>query len=312
MEPGSEKAKQIRNAALIALSGNAALSIIKIIAGFLSGSGALVADGVDSMSDTLIAVITLVIVKIITKPADMEHPWGHGRAETVATVALSFIIFFMGGQLVISGSMRFFSGESGTVPSTLALIVTVLSIAGKSLLAWSQYTLGKRADSAMIMANGKNMASDVWISAGVLAGFILTAVTGSMYADIVVEILIGMWVVKTAVSIFMEANQELMDGSTDMEVYKVVLDAVERVEGAYNPHRARMRRIAGFWDIDLDIEVDSHLTVHTTHHIASQVEAQIRTSLETVFDIMVHVEPRGDDGRETYGLSEQDMSLLGK
>ena len=171
--------------------------------------------------------------------------------------------------------------------------------------------LGKRADSAMIMANGKNMVSDVLVSVGVLVGLILTAFTGNVYADVILEMLIGGWVVRTAVGIFMEANLELMDGSSDMELYQVILDAVGAVEGAFNPHRARMRRVAGFWDIDLDIEVDPHLTVMEAHGIATQVEDQIKQRLENVFDIMVHVEPHGDEGVETFGLSAQDMGRLG-
>ena len=274
----------------------------------MSSSGALIGDGIDSSTDVLISIITLVIVRIISKPADKEHPWGHGRAETVATVLLSFIIFFAGVQLIISSASNLFSGVQHFEASVMSVVVTLSSIAGKILLAWSQYVFGKRAGSAMIKANAKNMASDVLISVGVLVGLIISAYTGSAYADTIITILIGAWIIKTAVGIFLEANLELMDGNNDMEPYRIIVRAVNSVDGAANPHHARIRRISGFWDIDFDIDVDPKCTVLEAHAIASKVENEIKQSLENVYDIMIHIEPSGDNALEAFGLSENDMS----
>ncbi len=297
----------IRVAAGVAVAGNAVLAAMKICAGVLSGSGALVSDGIDSSADVIIGVITLVVVRVISKPADVGHPWGHGRAETVTTAFLAFLLFFMGGQLVIGAGARLFSGEHTAAPSFLAVVISLVSIAGKSLLAWFQYMLGRRAGSAMIKANAKNMAADILISAGVLAGLGISAVTGSARADTVISGLIGLWIIKTAVGIFLEANLELMDGNTDTEPYHVIIDAVNAVEGASNPHRARMRSVGGFWDIDFDIDVDPGCTILQAHEIASRVEAEIKNRLENVFDIMIHVEPQGEHITESFGLSEAMM-----
>ena len=304
----SEKNKYIRIAAITAIVGNAVLAILKIVAGALSNSGALIGDGIDSSTDVLISIITLAVVRIISKPADVEHPWGHGRAETVSTVFLSFIIFFAGAQLIINSVSNLFSGTQHFTPSAIAMIATLISIIGKILLAWSQYILGKRANSAMIKANAKNMTSDVLISVGVLAGIVISTYTGSAYADTIITILIGAWIIKTAVGIFLEANLELMDGINDMEPYRVIVRVVNSVEGAANPHHARIRRIAGFWDIDLDIDVDPKCTVFEAHSIALRIENEIKESLENVYDIMIHIEPSGDNTLEAFGLSEKEMS----
>ena len=304
----NDKNKYIRIASITAIAGNAVLAILKIIAGIISMSGALIGDGIDSSTDVCIGIITLIIIRVISKPADAEHPWGHGRAETVATAFLSFIIFVAGAQLIITSVPRLISSEQQVVPSVIAIIVTIISIVGKILLALSQHILGKRADSAMIKANAKNMASDVLISVGVLAGLIISALTGSAHADTIIAILIGAWIVKTAVGIFLESNLELMDGNNDIEPYRKIIEAVNAVEGASNPHRARMRRIAGFWDIDLDVDVNPKCTVLEAHKIASQVEKEIKRRLENVFDIVIHIEPCGDDSEEVFGLSEDDMS----
>ena len=303
-----DKTKYIRAAAMIALAGNSALAALKICVGVFSGSGALTADGVDSSADVLISLITLFVARIISKPADTEHPWGHGRAETVATALLSFVLFFAGAQLIWSSVARMFSGVPQTVPSTEAMGAAVVSIAGKVLLAYSQYAFGKRAGSAMIKANAQNMAGDVFTSLGVLAGLAVSSVTGSGTADAAIASLIGACVIKSAINIFMEANLELMDGSAGTEQYRIVFDAVRSVEGAGNPHRARMRRIAGFWDIDVDIEVNPHITVDKAHSIACRVEHEIKARLENVYYIVVHVEPSGDSVEgESFGLSENGM-----
>jgi len=307
MSTKRSKTEYLRLAAAIAIAGNTVLAILKIVVGLISSSGALVGDGIDSAADVLSGVITLVVVRIVSKPADADHPWGHGRAETVSTVFLSFVIFFAGAQLIISSISNLFSDAQHVVPSATAVVVTIISIVGKILLAWSQFFLGKRADSAMIRANAKNMAGDVLSSVGVLVGLIISALTSSAYADTVIAILIGALIIKTAVGIFREANLELMDGNNDMEPYRIILRAANTVEGASNPHHARIRRVAGFWDIDFDIDVDPHCTVLDAHEIASQVEREIKQSLENVYDIMIHIEPRGDDAVEAYGLSEDEM-----
>jgi cation diffusion facilitator family transporter len=300
-----DKTADVRLAAIIALAGNALLAALKIYAGLASGSTALFGDGVDSSADVLISIVTLAVVRVISKPADAGHPWGHGRAETVMTAFMSFALFFMGAQVIAGAVSELVSGPGSAAPPFFAVVITLVSIAGKTLLACCQYILGRRAGSAMIKANAKNMAGDVLISLGVLAGLWISRITGSSYADAVIAGLIGCWIIRTAVGIFLEANLELMDGSRDTQPYRVVIDAVNAVEGASNPHRARMRRVAGFWDIDFDIDVDPEGTVTQAHDLASQVEEEIKRRLENVFDIMIHVEPGGEHADESFGLTEE-------
>jgi cation diffusion facilitator family transporter len=307
MDNNNKNSRYIRIAALIAIAGNTALAVIKIGAGLLSKSGALLGDGIDSSADVFIGIITLAVVRIISKPADAEHPWGHGRAETVATAFLSFVIFFAGAQLIYGSLADIVSGRQDFEYSIVPVAASLVSIAGKIALAWSQHILGKRANSAMIKANAKNMTGDILISLSALSGIAISNLTGSAYADSIMAILIGLWIIRTAVSIFLEANLELMDGNSDTGPYQVIVEAVNAIEGAARPHRARMRRIAGYWDISFDISVDPKCSIAAAHNIATQVEKEIKKRVENVFDIMVHVEPRGDNADETFGLSEDDM-----
>jgi cation diffusion facilitator family transporter len=304
------KSSLIRAASVTALIGNLILAAIKIGAGLYTGSLAVLGDGIDSSVDVLIAVMALVVSRIISRPADRGHPWGHGRAETVATALLSFLLFFAGAQLILNSATQLLFGEAREAPSKTAIVVTLVSIAGKFFLALIQYSFGKRASSAMLRANAKNMASDVLLSVGVLLGLAFSIKLGIGAIDSATAILVGLWVLKSAVGIFFEANMELMDGSRETEPYQAVFDAVHSIPGAGNPHRTRMRRIAGLWDIDIDIEVAPDLTVSEAHRIATRVEGAIKERVEGIYDIMVHVEPVGDQhAQETegYGLSEQEI-----
>jgi cation diffusion facilitator family transporter len=300
------KARLIRLASITALLGNTFLACIKIVLGLKAGSLAVVGDGIDSSVDVFIAVMSLIVARVISRPADEGHPWGHGRAETIATAVLGCLLFFAGAQLILNSVMNLLSGSSLRVPSPQALIAALVSIAGKAVLAWSQYRFGKKAGSPMLRANGKNMAGDVILSAGVLAGLGLSLWLDLEAADAVMAILVGFWVIKSAAGTFMEVNLELMDGAPDTESYRAVFEAVRSVKGAGNPHRARMRRIAGLWDIDIDIEVKPDLTVMAAHRIAQEVERAIKEKVEGVYDIMVHVEPAGNLENEGYGLSEAE------
>jgi cation diffusion facilitator family transporter len=293
----------IRAASIIAIVGNLLLAALKIGAGLYADSFAVLGDGIDSSMDVLISVMTLIISGVIAKPADKDHPWGHGRAETVATLFLAMILFFAGGQLILSSIRYLIAGTKTEIPGIAALLATVVSIVGKILLAWSQYLFGKKADSAMLKANAKNMAADVLTSVGVLIGLGATILFHIRIIDLIAAILVGHWVIKNAVGIFLETNTELMDGTTSDESYRLLFEAVHSVPGAGNPHRTRMRRIAGFWDIDLDIEVDPSLTITQAHEIANKVENAVKARIEHIFDIMVHVEPAGNKQDESFGLA---------
>ena len=301
------RSRIIRTASITALIGNAALAAVKITAGIFAGSLAVIGDGIDSSMDVLIAIMTLIVARIISRPADEGHPWGHGRAETVATTLLACLLFFAGAQLIISSGKNIIMGVEREIPSLPALIGTIISIAGKLLLAWSQYALGKKANSPMLKANAKNMSADVMLSAGVLAGLGLSMIFKIGVIDSWAAILVGMWVIKSAIGIFMEANTELMDGGSDKIFYQELFEAVRSVSEAGNPHRVRMRKMAGMWDIDIDIEVPPNMTVIEAHWISYKVEKAIKERMENVFDIMIHIEPAGNIENEGYGLSEKNL-----
>jgi cation diffusion facilitator family transporter len=306
----ASRIRLIRIAGVIALLGNLFLCITKLAFGYISGSLAVIGDGIDSATDVGIAVVTLIISGIIARPGDADHPWGHGRAETTATMALAFIIFFAGIELATSSLSQLLHGTVNMSNATAAITAAVISIIGKTILAFSQNILGKKCDSNMILANAQNMKTDIVMSASVLIGLTAATLLKKPVLDPVIAFLVSIWVMKNAILIFSQMNLELMDGNTNTELYKKLFDAVMSVPGVSNPHRARIRKIASRWDIDLDIEVEAQMTVHQAHQIAEQVEQAARTSIPDVYDIMVHIEPAGHSNHhkpEQFGLKESDV-----
>lgn len=306
----SFKTHYIRVAGTIALIGNAALAFIKILLAYFSKSLAVMGDGIDSSTDVLIAIVTLVISAIISRPSDKEHPWGHGRAETTTTLVLSFIIFFAGAQLAIQSVTRLMNPQDAQAIGRGAVIAAIISIAGKTVLALLQFHYGKIADSEMVKANALNMKNDIIMSLGILVGLFLSEQFKLPILDPIIALLVGLWVIKNAAKLFLQVNFELMDGNADNSLYKKLFTAVSSVPDVHNPHKARIRKMASLFDIDLDIEVDPAMTVYDAHEKAEQVEEAIREVIPEAYDILIHIEPLGSDSHqreEKYGLKPEDM-----
>ena len=305
----SERNRELKRASWIGIIGNGLLAVIKIVIGFISGSLAVIGDGIDTLSDVLTYFITLFTTRLISKPPDSKYPYGYRKAETISTKVLSFIIFFAGAQLLISTGTRLFSGEQREMPSIIAIYVTIISIIGKGFLAAWQFKIGKRNDSSMIIANAKNMRNDILISSSVLIGLIFTFVLKMPVLDIITAMFVSLWIIKVAFNIFQETNMELMDGMKDTDMYFKVFKEVDKVKGAHNPHRIRIRKLADVHLIAMDIEVDGSYTVSQAHDIAMEVEARLKENLPNVYDVLIHVEPYGNIKKnEVYGISKANIN----
>jgi cation diffusion facilitator family transporter len=304
----AEREQEIKNASWVGIFGNGFLSVIKIAAGLISGSLAVVADGVDSSSDIITSVITLVTARILTKPPNKKYPYGYYKADTIATKLLSFIIFFAGAQLLITSIKKLISGTVTEMPAKLAIYITVISIVGKLLLAFHQTRTGKRTGSAMLIANGKNMQNDVIISGSVLVGLIFIYILKMPVLDTIFALMVSLWILWVAFNIFRETSLELMDGVKDCTIYDRIFSAIESVEGAHHPHRVRARNIGHKMMIAIDLEVDGDLSLRQAHEIAHKVENAIKANIENIFDVAIHIEPVGNNlEEEEFGIDKNNL-----
>ncbi|MCB2197204.1 MAG: cation diffusion facilitator family transporter [Bacteroidetes bacterium] len=296
----------IKKASWVGIVGNTILAIAKILVGFISGSLAVIGDGIDTATDILTYFITLFAAKIMNKPPNFKFPYGYNRAEAVATKALSFVIFFAGAQLFYTSLLRLINNETTEIPALLAIYVTVFSILSKAGLALYQFKIGKKIESNMVIANAKNMRNDILISASVLVGLIFTHVLHLPILDSITALAVSLWIMKAGFEIFMETSRELMDGTDNPELYYKIFDLVEQV-GAVNPHRVRIRKHSNMYTVALDIEMDGKLSIEQGHQMAKKVENIIKEKLENVYDVLVHVEPKGNEEKEKFGLSRGNI-----
>jgi len=303
--------KQIKIASGIGIAGNAILAFIKGGLGYRAGSLAVFGDGLDSATDVLSFIIILFALKIMAKAPDEQHPYGHHRAEALATLFIAFIILSAGIQLFLTSLAKILTKTASTVPTPLALVASGCSILGKLLLALYQFMVGRTTHSSMLMASARNMLTDLCVSLGVLLGTLLTIILQLPLIDPLLAILISFWIIRTAVHIFLDANTELMEGVKDLSIYQQVFAAVQEVENVFNPHRTRIRKLANLYLIDIDIEVDGKLTVAEGHRLAVAVEEVLRQRIENLYDVAVHVEPKGNiEAEEKYGLSPRAVNGL--
>lgn len=300
----TKRTDRIKRASWIGIIGNSILAVLKIVIGFISGSLAVVGDGIDSATDVLTFFITLVAAKIMNKPPNRTYPYGYNRAETIATKMLSFIIFFAGAQLFFTTLLRLIKNEPHDIPTLLAIYVTIFSMISKAGLAIYQFKAGKKIKSGMLIANGKNMRNDILISSSVFLGLISTKVFNLPVLDLITALAVSIWIIKVAFGIFMETSRELMDGVDDTSLYERIFDAVNEVEGASNAHRVRIRKHANMYVIALDIEVNGNITLNEGHKIAKKVERNIKQKIENTYDVMVHTEPIGNMETEQFGISQ--------
>jgi len=300
--------QKIIRASWWAIIGNTLLAFLKLAAGFISGSFAVIADGIDSVSDIVSSLVVLVAARIIARPPNIKFPYGYKKADTVATKVLSFMIFFAGAQLAFSTLRILVAGTSMETPGRLAIWVTLVSILGKFFLTLLLSRTGKKVESTMLIANAKNMRNDILLSLSVLASLIVTVVLKEPLIDRIIALLISLFIMYTGFKIFMKSNIDLMDGIDNTEVYDKLFQSVRSVEGAHNPHRVRARKIGHYYMINLDIEVDPDLPVKEAHDIAKNVENSIKSNLRNIYDVMVHVEPLGNlEEDEKYGITETEI-----
>ncbi len=290
------------------IGGNALLAFLKLGVGFISGSYAVIADGIDSLSDIVSSAVVLVAARIIARPPNIKFPYGYKKADTVATKFLSFMIFFAGAQLAFSTIKILVAGGTMETPGRLAIWVTVVSIVGKLLLTQLLFRTGKKVESSMLIANARNMRNDIILSLSVLVSLLFSVSLKEPLVDRIIALLISFFIMYEGYLIFMKSNIDLMDGIDNTGVYDKLFESVRSVEGAHNPHRVRARKIGHYYMINLDIEVDPNLPVKQAHDIAKNVENSIKSNLKNIYDVMVHVEPLGNlEEDEKYGITEKEI-----
>ncbi|MEM9423305.1 MAG: cation diffusion facilitator family transporter, partial [Spirochaetota bacterium] len=188
------RASIIRRTSRMSMVGNGILALLKIFAGFLGGSLALLGDGIDSIADATFDIVSLFTAKLLLQAPNARHPWGYGRAEAIATKVLSMLMIFSSLQLLLYSSGKLIQNLAGSegaelsLPGFITLYVSAISVPSKLFLAWYKYRMGKRIQSKLLIADARNMLNDSILSASVLLGLALTLWSGQPVLELLLSL----------------------------------------------------------------------------------------------------------------------------
>ncbi len=284
--------KQKKRVTLIAALVNLLLGSGKIVIGFNGHSEALVADGVHSFSDLLSDLLILVAIKFGSRDADAEHPYGHARFETLATVILGVLLLMVAGGIVWDAMERL-SLDEHLVPDALVMVMAIISIASNEWLYYYTRLVAKRTRSQLLMANAWHHRSDSVSSVVVVAGVVGTQL-GYSFSDSVAAIVVALMVGKTGFSILLGSLQELVDTALPTSQVDQIRTAICSVEGVNAVHSLRTRHMGSEALVDTHILVNPKITVSEGHLIGDAVRSSVMLECEEVADVLVHIDPEDD------------------
>lgn len=282
--------KTATRVSLVSVAGNTVLSLLKLAAGIVAHSGAMISDAVHSASDVLSSFIVIIGVKLSAREADREHPYGHERLECVAAIVLAVVLVMTGAMIGVHAVRQLLSGEETPIPGLLALIAAIVSIAAKEAMYWYTRAYGKKLRSAALMANAWHHRSDALSSVGALAG-ILGARLGVPAMEPVASLVICLFILKAAVDIFHDAVGKMVDRACDAETEQRLAALVLEQPGVLGIDRLQTREFGSRIYVDLEIRADGRLSLYDSHAIAEQVHDRLEAAFPEVKHIMVHVNP---------------------
>jgi cation diffusion facilitator family transporter len=289
----ADQQKRVERGVYYSLGAYIFLSIVKLVSGFVYSSDALIADGLNNATDIIASIAVLIGLKISRKPADEDHPYGHLRAETIASMVASFIMVVIGIEVLISSIKKMFKGVE-TEPSLTAAIIALFGAAVMLGVYFYNMKVARETDSQGLKAAALDNRSDAFVSIGAAVG-ILGAQIGMAWLDPAAAVLVGLIIIKTGWEIFTETSHNLSDGF-DYEEGKEMEHKILDVDGVENVGDLKARKHGNRAIIDVTIKVDPSLNVVESHEITEKIEDAIKEAYN-VESIQVHVEPEDEKNK---------------
>ena len=276
----------------VSIAANLLLSALKLAAGLLARSGAMVSDAVHSASDVLSTVIVMIGVRLSAKASDREHPYGHERLECVAAIVLAVILLITGLFIGWEGVQKIIRADDAplAVPGVIALAAAAVSILVKEAMFWYTRHFARQIDSGALMADAWHHRSDALSSVGALVG-IAGARLGFPVLDPLASVVICIFIGKAAFDIFADAVNKMVDHSCDEQTEEAIRSRVLAHENVRRIDLLRTREFGSRIYIELEISVDGSLPLRDAHAIAERVHDDIESAFPKVKHIMIHVNP---------------------
>lgn len=276
----------------VTIIGNLLLAIIKLFAGFVAHSNAMISDAIHSASDVFSTFVVIIGIKMASKEPDKEHPYGHERMECVAAIVLAVVLFITGLGIGLDALKNIVSAKYNDLqaPGILALAAAVLSIVAKEGMYWYTRHYAKKIDSSALMADAWHHRSDAFSSIGALIG-IAGARLGFSIMDSVASMVIFLFIAKAAYDIFKDAMDKMVDHACDEETEKQIYECVMRNEKVLGIDLLQTRIFGNKIYVDIEIQGDATCTLQEAHDIAEEVHDEIEKHFPKVKHIMVHMNP---------------------
>ncbi len=276
----------------VSIIANAVLTVLKLLAGVIAHSGAMVSDAIHSASDVFSTVVVIIGIKISGKASDRDHPYGHERMECVAAIVLATILSATGLGIGYSAVQKIVQGNFGqlAVPGALALVAAILSIVTKEGMYHYTKIHAKKIDSGALMADAWHHRSDAMSSVGALIG-IAGARMGFPVLDPIASVVICFFIEKAAYEIFMDAVDKMVDKACDDKAEQDLRECALSQKGVLGVDLLQTRVFGNKIYVDIEIRVDGDKTLREAHGIAEEVHDAIERNFPKVKHIMVHVNP---------------------
>lgn len=287
-----EEKKVAMRVSAVSIGINLLLSLLKLIAGIVAASGAMISDAVHSASDVFSTFIVMIGVTISGKEPDKEHPYGHERLECVASIVLAMILAFTGFGVGMSGVNKITAGDYGNlkIPGQLALVAAVVSILVKEWMYWYTRAAAKKINSGALMADAWHHRSDALSSVGAFIG-IFGARMGYPVMDPVAAIVICIFIEKAALDIFKDALDKMVDHSCPEETIEKIRSIILAQDGVEGIDDIKTRLFGAKAYVDVEIAVRGSKTLLEAHEIAEKVHDAIEEAFPEVKHCMVHENP---------------------
>ncbi len=288
-----QRYKETRRITLIGGALDLALGILKIAVGKLSYSQSLIADGVHSLSDLVTDVLVIWAAKEASREPDADHPYGHQRIETVATIVLGLLLVTVAGAIALDAANDLLSRVPIQTPTFWALVVASVSVLSKEIIYQYTMRVAKRIRSDLLRSNAWHSRSDALSSIVVIIG-VGGSMIGISWLDAAAAVLVAVMIVYVAAGMIRQGVRELIDTGVDAEQLAAIREAAKKIEGVTDIHDLRTRRMGSDVFVDGHVLVDSKISVSEGHRIGDAVFYSLKTGFENITDITIHVDSEDD------------------
>ena len=277
------------NTSLITIVINIFLAFIKISAGIIGKSSAIIADGFHSLSDVLSTFVVIVGLKISSKEADKEHQYGHEKYESVFAKILS-VLLLLTGTFILFESFKILISGSFTKPKNIALFAALISIKVKEGMYWYTIKIARKIQSISMEADAWHHRSDAFSSIGTFIG-VLGAKLGFPTLDPIAGIVVSILIIKVGIDLYIKSVKELIDESASEELIIQMKEKIYSIEGVEEIKSLKSRIFGNKIYVDLEIFVNQDITVKEGHDIAEKVHDKLENDIKDIKHCMVHIEP---------------------